>query len=171
MTPDIKPVRRPTSHELALAYALMHSSGRVLELGCGWGSTPWLHTICAAAGRQLVSCDNNVKWVKCFASRFAGRGHKFLYVRDWAKLPLLDGRWSVALVDQAPVASRGPAIARLRGATTFIVAHDWGKPQEIKAYGYTALPPFRWSALDRSCRPFTVILSDWKEIALDFPTP
>jgi hypothetical protein len=68
------------SHITALIAAVVHTDGPVLELGCGTGSTPQLHAICALSQRKLVSTDTSLEWLTKFSRALTTSWHEFIYV-------------------------------------------------------------------------------------------
>ena len=81
----------------------------MIEFGMGHYSTPMLHDLCAAAGRQLVSLDTDESWVDRF--RWLGSAsHRIIHVESWegdAEVEALYARsWAVAFVDQHPESAR-----------------------------------------------------------------
>jgi hypothetical protein len=69
------------THTTPLVTAIMHTSGPVLEMGCGDYSTPMLHAILAKQGRFLLSrssippSSNCALWVKCISVK--PRPHRY----------------------------------------------------------------------------------------------
>jgi hypothetical protein len=103
--------------------ATKHLRLPVLELGCGYGSTPYLTMYCIEIGVPLLSYDSNKEW----ADRM-----KAIHVPDWSKQKFNLG-YSVALVDEAPGEHRKESIAMLRGQVQILVAHDTEKAAD---HGY-----------------------------------
>ena len=97
------------THQPVLYAALQATAGDVIEFGMGYYSTPMLHDLCAAAGRQLVSLDTDESWVDRF--RWLGSAsHRIMHVESWegdVEVEALYAReWGLALVDQHPEAAR-----------------------------------------------------------------
>ena len=163
-------VRRPTGHEMLLAWALTRTKGPVLELGVGMGSTPWLHFWCAADNhRQLVSVENNPKWHKLFNLCYDNDWHQLEWVAKWEDCARLDEPWSVVLLDCAPAEARRYCLERLRSRCDYIVVHDWASSPKYGVGKVEKDKPFKSFWLDKSLWPYTAILSDTKEIDIAVP--
>ena len=132
----------------------------VLELGCGNGSTAFLHWLLAGSGRRLVSCDNNADWLGRFACAMACDWHEFRHVPDWKAFdPPWDapGGWGVCLIDHAPGEERPLALDAIRNSCQVIVVHDTDGP------GYGMEPrmnAMRYRFDDRRRRPWTTAVSN-----------
>lgn len=112
------------NHRPLLLKALEATTGPVLELGMGDGSTRHLHDYCKEHNRRLVSIDNNPDWTQKYA-HLGGLGHdiRCTYKDNWGE-QLIDQHWSVVLVDNAPGESRWELIKRLREQADIMVIHD-----------------------------------------------
>lgn len=154
------------SHYPILAAAVARTNGPVLELGCGDGSTPLLHYMCAGTGRYLLTADTNSEWLSKFrAGYYRQRLHEFYLVDQWKDFPLLNfihDKWSVALVDGAPGEDRAGLALRLKESCTFIVCHDSERDYGTGAnYRYEEITPeFKYVTEWRRYRPYTLVLSN-----------
>ena len=106
-----------------LALALEATSGPVLELGMGQGSTEKLHRYCAASGRPLVSYDGSAEWAAKFRD-FEAPGHEIHFADNWDRTGIERKRWGVAFVDHAPGERRWQDIFLLRAQAEIVVIHD-----------------------------------------------
>ena len=109
----------------ALIQLVNATSGPILELGCGFHSTPYLHWHCSINGRRLVSYEGDAGYYKWF-SRYAGDFHEIHFVTDWDAIDI-SGPWDVALVDHSPMERRRAEVARLKDRARYIIAHDTEK--------------------------------------------
>lgn len=153
-----------STHLAPLAGCVAHTDGPVIELGAGLYSTSVLHAICE--GRELVTVDNDAGWLDRL--RYLETDwHRFVAVDDWSTCDLLDQKWSVAFVDQAPGWTRLPTIKRLRKGTELIVVHD--APADAR-YG-SEIEPFRYRAefLEPGVDVRTAVASDMRPIPIASP--
>lgn len=126
------------THQHALIACVMNTTGPVLELGCGYYSTPILHEICKAQGRMMASCEFDEKWINRF-KHLSSKEHTFTYVdieTDWGLLNkdvIAESGFSVIFVDHSPANRRQIEIERLKDSCEFMVVHDTDK---MKWYGY-----------------------------------
>lgn len=151
-----------TTHLPILASVISHTSGPVLELGCGFGSTPLLHQMCLSQKRELVSCDSSAKWIDAL-SRYGNNGHRLLSVDDWDKCEVFDSNWDVVFIDHEPITQRVKDLKRLKDKASYIVIHDSGDP----IYGYERiLKDFKYRHDYKYLRPWTTVVSNFN--SLDF---
>jgi len=147
------------THEPLLAAAVaIARPGPVLEVGAGNYSTPLLHALCAAMGRELLTIESDINWVERFAS-LRSSTHKLVHVIDWdAAIPLTDSRtWSVVFIDHAPALRRVVEIDRLADRAEFIVVHD----SEDAAYNYgPSFEKFKHQHDYKRFTPWTTVLSN-----------
>lgn len=147
------------THLPILLEAVSRTTGPVLELGAGRGSTTALHDLCAASERLLVTVDADPEWIERFA-HLASETHRFESLPDPAATPWLDEEWSVVFVDHAPGETRCKAIERARSKAEWILAHD----SEELGYGMEeVLSTFTWRRDHRRQRPWTTVVSTTRE--------
>lgn len=160
------------THIPHLMEAVKRTTGPVLELGSGDGSTTVLHDVCA--GRALITVDSNKDWLKRFED-LKTETHRFIYVKDPGRFLLSEFRllpelqdfelklpWGVVFVDHSPGETRRHAIetARMHKAV-YIVVHD----TEELGYGVEdILASFKYRKDFRYARPWTSVVSDTHEI-------
>ena len=145
------------------------TSGPIIELGAGFGSTLALHGMCAASKRHLLTVESDKTWIGWlwFYSR---SWHKFRHVSTFVDLPeYKDTEWELAIVDHGILVERGLALSCL-SHVPIIVAHDTchealnytndGKPQVLDSFKY------RYDSLWTP--PQTSILSNSIDIKKEF---
>lgn len=117
-----------STHLPALAAAVHRFGNRVLEVGCGWYSTPLLH----AMSPNVVTLETDAQWASKF-KRVAG--DKLLIATDilesvkaWSVHP-----WDVVFVDCDPVSARASCVELFLDMRCCVVAHD------TEVNNYTAL--------------------------------
>jgi len=151
-------VERGGTHWRLLLSAILNTKGPVLELGCGWASTPLLHV--TARGRRLLTVDHDRAWLDRFAELGSGT-HGFYWAGDWAAPhSFYDEAWDVALVDQAPNEARIEAVDRLRPRVRCFVLHD---SQEEFFGPHLDRWAFAYSVRDQA-EPATMLLSDREDV-------
>ncbi len=145
------------SHQPVLVAAFADvSMGSVLELGCGFGSTPLLHALCAAHACNLVTLESDACWIKNF-KYLANADHRVDLVDDFLNRPEYAEQWSIVFVDQAHAETRGASIVALKDKAEIIIAHDSCWPQ---LYGYDAAFAHFPERYDyRIVQPYTTALS------------
>lgn len=114
------------SHKPALWFALKNTSGDVVELGSGFGSTPFLKLYCAENNRDFVTYETNKEWAEKSGSIFTGT-----YFKELGKIDLL-------FVDAAPGEIRKELINFYKDVANVIVVHDVESGAEY-VYGMGAI--------------------------------
>lgn len=148
------------THQEYLRRAVELTTGPVLELGCGEGSTPMLH----ATGRAIVSIDNNQEWLLKYSTTLATTHHEFFHDQDPGKSTLWGEngeRYGVVFVDHAPGETRKAAVERARNIADFCVIHD---AEDVGYQIWETLESFKYKRHFRFMRPWTSVVSMTREI-------
>jgi len=162
------------THLPLLTACVLATDGPVIELGCGFWSTPILHELCSPFpghrdGRRLLTCCANADWLGRFSRQLATDEHFFLAVdpdadgAGWARLPEIDHNWDVALVDHAPPGRRKHDLMRLADTARLVVVHD-SEPHACYSYE-KAFERFRYRCDDRRWEPWTTVVSNVEDLA------
>lgn len=109
------------NHRPLLWKALKETSGDVCEMGCGYGSTPFLREYCKVYKRNFLTLESSQEWASKFDSTF---------VPDWEEYNHND--YDVLLIDHAAGERRHVDIANLKDKAKIMVIHD----SEPQATGY-----------------------------------
>lgn len=122
------------THQRLLVKYMMQTTGPVIELGAGNYSTPILHEIAAAQGRQLTTVDNNPEWLNRFKV-FEWEHHTLTLLQSWDDFRAES--CGLAFVDHAdpPTHPRWIQVEKLLPVAGVIVIHD----TEDDLYGYAKL--------------------------------
>ena len=145
------------SHMPVLALALMKTSGPVIEMGVGWGSTPMLKMICKSFNRSLISYESDREWAKQFDATF---------VLDWRHFDI-DLDYSIAFIDCAPGDQRKDLALKLKGRATYIILHDAESDPPGDYRYHEIIPQFKYHEFYRTLRPSTLVLSDVAPLGLE----
>jgi len=146
------------SHLPVLVRALKATTGPVVELGAGMYSTPFLHAMCEAEERKLVTFENDSEYYG-WATAFKSPLHDVCKVDEWDDVDLASVRWTVAFVDHAPNDRRWKEVVRLTHAE-YVVCHD-SNVRWMRKYNYDkAYPLFKYQKQYREKHPNTVVLSN-----------
>lgn len=157
------------THVPLLAAAMQKTTGPVLELGAGLGSTLVLHGLCAAMGRELLTLESDAAWLQRFAN-FGRSWHQLRQVDTFIGLPEYQREWGLALVDHGVMEQRGRTVLELRHVPV-ILCHD---TCHFFLYGYEpALSTFkyRWNYKPHGLEgtnPMTTAVSDQMEVGRVF---
>lgn len=113
----------------------------ILELGCGFGSTPILHDFSEKNNVGLLTLENDINWMTQIKSKFnESHLHKYFQVYDWNESldKVSQQEYSLIFVDQSPWEARKLSIDKLRNKCEFILLHDCDYflvSNTIKTYG------------------------------------
>ena len=121
-----------SSHLPVLAAAMQHTSGPVLELGAGFGSTYLLHGLCGATGRKLTTLETDDEWLLRFMD-YGRPWHEFKKVDSYLNLTEYKDAWGLVFVDHGMYEQRGHSVTQLKHVPV-IVVHDTCYPW---LYDYT----------------------------------
>ena len=127
------------SHVLPLFASVMVTSGSMLEMGCGFFSTPLLDRISKEQRRFMLTAETDLAWMNKF-THMNSTLHRFVHV------PVYEGRinaslwngvggyqnWGVVFVDHRPGDRRFVDVLRMRHQADILVIHD----TETKKYHY-----------------------------------
>jgi hypothetical protein len=161
------------THQPVLCEAVLRSTGPVLELGSGEGSTELLHILCEQQQRTLLTLDNDAKWLARYEARFRTERHEFGLVEDWYEAlhsePVSGANWGVVFIDSSPWESRTLALRLLKDRATFVVIHDVDYYPRWGMFG-TERSPIR-GAHDRGDRDYGDVFTSWREFLPLEPWP
>lgn len=150
------------SHLALLTAAVAMTSGRVVELGSGFYSTPVLRAICVTQQRPVHTIDNDREWLESVCGP-GSQLHTSMHLADWSDLHRFGGllRCDVAFVDMAPASARTEAIRVMRRWARIVVVHDTEFEQQHNYPGMEdAIKAFSYRVDDRRRGPWTTAVSD-----------
>jgi hypothetical protein len=166
------------THFPVLATVVAHTTGPILEMGCGDYSTPMLHALCAPMKRTLVSTDAHKGWLELFVD-MQRDWHTFTYVPAYEPHSELnnisfsigqnawdtigsDMHWSIVFIDHSPGLRRVVDIERLRPQTDIFVIHD----AQDTSHGYErVVKTFKYVYEYRRYHVTTLVVSDIIDVA------
>jgi len=144
------------SHLPLLIAATAITTGPVLELGAGLGSTLALHGLCAVQGRNIVTLESDEGWFKLF-TKYGRPWHQFRVVDSFNNLPEYNQTWGLAFVDHGIAEQRSVSLMALKDVP-IIVLHDTCHP---RLYGYEeTIPEFKYQWNYRIVLPQTTVVSN-----------
>lgn len=155
------------SHLPVLIKATSITTGDVVECGCGFFSTPFLHWACFNSNRNLYTYESDKEWLNFF-SRFNTSHHKAILVSNWDDLDL-SRACELAIIDHKPGERRWQEIIRLMHAS-MIVIHDVDKNfpngrKNDRAYGHNKLKNlFTYQYIYTKSRVHTAVVSNFLDV-------
>lgn len=134
-----------SNHRVLLWYALEATKGDVIEMGCGDGSTPFLHAYCEEKKRKLFSFDTDKEWLGKY-EEYIRKWHSFTHiVNNWHIVKDICKNPSVILVDHAPGERRIVDLARFEEIEGILVCHDTQPKPTAANYNYELMwPSFKY---------------------------
>ena len=161
------------SHLTLVSAAFQVTTGPVLELGTGLGSTLMLHGLCGATGRHLHSVESNRQWFDELSPEYTRDWHTFRLVEDFLDLPEYKAGeygtnadpWGFAFVDHGFIDQRHVSIMALH-QVPMIVVHDTCHPH---LYHYDeAFRDFKYEYCLKLYGPHTSVVSNTIDVASIF---
>jgi len=108
-----------STHIPALASAVMKYGKRVLEIGCGWYSTPLLH----ALSDSVTTLETDASWASKFRRITGDKLHIVPNIIAGVEM-FRETPWDVVFVDCDPVSARAQCVATFLNKPCCVVAHD-----------------------------------------------
>lgn len=127
------------NHLPLLWLALEATTGPVIEMGCGDGSTRQLHEYCASRGRILYSFDTDQDWLNRFSDCISPTHHFTRIINNWEIAQQICPHPSVILIDHAPGERRIVDVKNYSDHLApggIIVMHDTQPKPTAADYGY-----------------------------------
>ena len=147
------------SHLPILSKLLTCTNGPILELGCGFFSTPILYWSALAKDQPFRSYEGNKEWAETM-------GGPVQYVSSWDKANVLEFRWALVFIDHGDAIQRKDQAIAVKDNTDFIVLHD-SEPRNDRHYKFSEIyDQFLYRFDYTLVTPHTTILSN--TINLDF---
>jgi len=143
---------------------LMMTTGPVLELGCGYNSTPVMHWACFPQGRHLITYESNPEFFE-FANAYMADFHEVRCIPDWNVIDVSEP-WSLALVDHSPETARAPLAAKLTHAE-YVIVHDTQRQRDGRMPRF---PDFKYEWKWTQPRVHTSVLSNIHDLS-EFTIP
>jgi hypothetical protein len=140
------------------------TSGPVLELGAGLGSTLLLHGLCAAAKRELTTLESDESWLIKFIN-YGRVWHSFRLVTDFSDIEEYKSNWGLVFIDHGIGEQRGLSLKKLKHCP-IIICHD---TCHFWLYNYEpTLSNFKYRWDYKQGGPMTTIVSDSVQVASEF---
>lgn len=145
-TPFFRDVTNAVNHRILLYLALEEtrlSALPVLAIGIEAQTTRLLHDYCEAAGRVLVSLEEDI-FATSRLRDMASKRHEIV-CSAWETAPIeARGPWSVAVMNHAPGERRKDDVMRLKDRCEVVVVHDT-EPNADMGYQFSTIwNHFRW---------------------------
>ncbi len=112
------------SHLPMLYCALENTSGQVVEIGSGFGSTPALIEYCEAKSRRFYSFETNKEWAEKTGSTYISNYLNLSSLFEDEGIKRVFGDIDLLFIDCAPGEMRKDLIAMFADHANVIVAHD-----------------------------------------------
>lgn len=145
------------SHISHLVPWVQKTTGPILELGIGFGSTPILHELCRP-DRELVSYENIAEFFALFRG-FDTAWHKMILTPDYAAAEI-ERPWSIAFVDTYPGPTRLDLLMRLKPWADYIIIHDTERRHDRFYHVRAHFREWKYRVSHKQWEPHTTVLSD-----------
>lgn len=150
-----------SSHLPALIHCVFSTEGHVIEYGSGFYSTPILHQLIEGgkiSDRKLYTIEHNRKYFKKFRHLNYGF-HSIMLLENFDDF-FIEDNVGVVFIDHAPRDRRLKDLIKYKDIADYIVYHDFEENDKF------LLNEFKYSKVYNSYMPFTVVLSNKKEIII-----
>lgn len=155
-----------TTHEPVLKkiLSMVDNKKPILELGCGYGSTPILHDFCIKNKIKLYTLENNKEWISKIIDEYKeNEFHIYDNVINWEqdlkKYLIYD--YSLVFIDQSPWDARTLSLNYFKEKTDYIMIHDCDYFPKNKIFG-KEISPIR-SQNDHGLRTYDDVLNYYIE--------
>ena len=147
------------THQKVLKRAIDLSTGPILEMGAGDGSTPFIHIL--APGRKIVTLETEADWLNRFMY-MQDSFHVLIGGADYEEFDsLVRQYYDIAFIDHAPGERRNVDIAKVTDCR-FVIIHDTHDP----AYEYEkTLPLYKYRYDYKELTPHTSVLSNIDDLS------
>lgn len=152
----MKPRKNYTTHISTLMVALQATTGTVIEVGGGQSSTPFLHWICKAQRRKLITYENHPAYYE-YARSFKSPLHSIRKIEDWDDMKI--EKAGVVFIDHHPSERRSVDAIRFKDHADIVVIHDTERDDE-KYKVKEIWPHFKYRYDWTECRPWTTMVSN-----------
>lgn len=157
-------VQNWNNHLYLLWTALEATTGEVVEMGMGHGSTQQLHDYCLDRGRPLFSYESDQEWADKFMPLVDGGAHSLKVLRDWDEVHATHPSPDVVLIDHAPGERRKTDIALFAHSAKIIVCHDT-EPAADHGYQMRAeLDKFKYLSEYQSPGAWSTVVSNFIDV-------
>lgn len=151
----MKPSKEYTTHISTLLVALQATTGTVIELGGGVSSTPFLHWVCKASRRKLITYESHPDYYN-YCRKFKSPLHSIRKVDDWNDVAIEDA--GVVFVDLHPSNMRHEMAIKFKDADLLVI-HD--TEREDENYQNSKIwQHFKYRYDWKEARPWTTIVSN-----------
>lgn len=123
MKKQFTPTNNDLSYYPVLFKALESTSGDVVEMGTGHGSTSLLHDYCMRKQRRLYSYDEKEEWGSKFYN-LRNNWHSVQVVSNWDVVFNRNEHASVIFIDHAPGERRKVDLEKFKNTKGIIIIHD-----------------------------------------------
>ena len=152
----MKPRKNYTTHISTLLVALQATKGLVIEVGGGQSSTPFLHWVCKAGRRKLITYENDKNYFE-YAYSFKSPLHRIVKIDNWDDMPI--EKAGVVFIDHHPSERRSVDAIRFKDHADLVVIHDTERDNEN--YRNSEIwPHFKYRFDFKEARPWTTIVSN-----------
>jgi hypothetical protein len=145
------------THLPILAKLLTNINGPILELGCGYFSTPILYWSAKANNQLFRSYESNKEWAEFI-------GYPVQYVSTWNDANLSETKWAIAFIDHGQADLRAEHALMVKDNADFIVLHDT-EPENNHWYNFNEIyDQFKYKFNYTQITPHTTILSNTTDL-------
>ena len=102
------------------------TTGPILELGCGEGSTELIHQYSLLHNRKTVSVESSEIWLEKYKEKYTNQNHEFIHTNNWedvnTKLSVL--KWGLVFIDQGSWEARADSFNTFKNISEYLISSD-----------------------------------------------
>ena len=119
------------THQPVLYKMLLQTTGDILELGCGDGSTELIHLIAEKQNRKVVTVESKYNWAEQYLVQYKNDSHSFIMTSDhsitaWNTITdsMCNQKWGLVFIDQGFWEARAYSFNKLKNLCDYVILHD-----------------------------------------------
>lgn len=142
--------------------------GKVLELGCGDGSSPFFKHVQAEMDLEIFTFENNLEWYQKQKEKHGSEKYTFNYIDNWDEVTpksFNDEIFDFVFIDQSPWEARIKSAITFKDHARYIAIHDYDYyMRELRDLNEKIEDNFKEKILYYDIHPPTLLISNIESI-------
>jgi len=148
------------------------SGSKVLELGCGEGSSPFLKYVQEQLDLDVYSFETDAGWFNNIKNKYGSEKYKFSHIENWDEFGchLFNDSdfFDLVFIDQSPWEARIEAALKLKDRSNYVVIHDYDYYiRKLNHLHKQIEENFKFIKYYDNIHPETILLSNFKDVEFD----
>lgn len=150
---------------------LINRGSKILELGCGLGSSPFLKHVQSELDLEIFSFETDKGWYDKIQNYYSGEKYTFMHINDWNELKpeMFEGvMFDFIFIDQSPWEARIVSALQFRNMCKFMAIHDYDYYIREKPDLHCNIQDnFKYRELYYNIHPPTLLLSNFVNVRFE----